>query len=246
MLSAMRRSSIGGNTILRATGPSRAFCGSSILLDKIRLGQEPLEFMLKQDQKVFTRVPGSFIFNRLLDEKFRLGHTHMYDAPLANFNAGAKRNSFGFAVLGLLMSSMMEMTDIFFEGASTLVAFFTVAPFPVVQYLSAPYVAKVFRLYDTSKPQTLENLTDEETLVIQKINFMGTKTYNELVAVKNLRLPKDYETRFGWVNWVLDDPETGTKKYFYIVDDMGGVAMDRIWGIVEKNSGVDNGRTFEK
>lgn len=28
--------------------------------------------------------------------------------------------------------------------------------------------------------------------------------------------------------------EDGSKREFYVVDDIGGIKMDRLWGIVEK------------
>ncbi|OWB57796.1 hypothetical protein B5S28_g3767 [[Candida] boidinii] len=223
---------------------SSKFHTSSNLKNEIRLGEDPVEYLIKQNQQVKTRIHGSYIFSKILDKKFRLGTNYLYDNPLTNFHAGAKRSAIGFAVIGLFFAHLMDATGIIIPEASILLSVVSLIPFPIVQLLSRPHVSRIYRLYDTSKPQTLENLVDDETLIFQRLDWRGKKTFNELIKVNTLRLPKPEESRFGWVNLVSEDSNTKLIKYFNVTDGIGGINMDRIWSIAEKKSGVDNGRNF--
>jgi hypothetical protein len=114
-------------------------------------------------------------------------------------------------------------------------------PIPVFQYLSNPYVTRIFRLYRTDEPQTLENLTKDETIVVEQVGAFGRSVHATQIKVQDIKLVNE---RFGWVNWEYRDPNSKEVLKMYVADNVGGIKMDRLWGIVEKNSGVDNGRSF--
>lgn len=114
-------------------------------------------------------------------------------------------------------------------------------PIPVFQYLSKPYVTRIFRLYRTDEPQTYENLVKDETLVVEQVGAFGRSVYATQIKLQDIRIAKE---RYGWVNWEYRDPETKEVLKMYVADNVGGIKMDRIWGIIEKNSGIDNGRSF--
>ena len=104
-------------------------------------------------------------------------------------------------------------------------------------------------MYDREKPQTLENLVSDEKLIMEKLNFSGGKTYNELLTVSkneilHLAPPTKFPLIMPYRTWE-ETLETGKKRYFYVADDIGGIKMDRLWGIVEHNSNVDNGRYID-
>ncbi|QPG73133.1 hypothetical protein FOA43_000439 [Brettanomyces nanus] len=192
------------------------------------------------------RTHGTSFYNLRLPENYRLGNQAIYQNPLINFVIGAKRLSLAFGVIGVLFAYLMDRTGIVWPQISEAVAIISLIPFPVLLYLYQPYVARVFRIYDTKKPQTMENLIKDEKILLEKINWNGFKTYNELVRVDSLRAPdkNDYESRFGYVNLVSEDPKTGLKMYYYINDGFGNVKMDRIMAISERKAGVNNGRDF--
>lgn len=91
------------------------------------------------------------------------------------------------------------------------------------------------------EPQTYENLTKDETLVVEQVGNFGRSVYATQIKLQDIKLTKE---RLGWVNWVYEDPETKDVVKMYVADNVGGIKMDRIWGIIEKNSGIDNGRAF--
>lgn len=172
-----------------------------------------------------------------IDPKYRAGYEPLYVAPSHKHIATMKRVSLAVGVVGIYVSHLMFDSVVVANELSYVVGALSTLPIPAVNYFTQNYVSRIFRLYDSTKPQTLENLVTDETLLAEKISWTGRSYYFRLAKVKDLKLSND---RFGWVNWKTD------KDQFYVTDDIGGIKMDRIWGIVEHNSGVDNGRFFEK
>lgn len=172
-----------------------------------------------------------------IDPKYRTGYEPLYVAPSHKHIATMKRVSLAVGVVGIYVSHLMFDSVVVANELSYVVGALSTLPIPAVNYFTQNYVSRIFRLYDSTKPQTLENLVTDETLLAEKISWTGRSYYFRLAKVKDLKLSND---RFGWVNWKTD------KDQFYVTDDIGGIKMDRIWGIVEHNSGVDNGRFFKK
>lgn len=174
---------------------------------------------------------------------YRLAYSPLYESSGAKYVAMLKRLTLSFAVLGVygakLFYELAQFDDIY--AAATLVGCCT--PPALVQYKTKDYVTRIFRLYPKDKPQTLENLVTDEKIVLEKLNATGGRTYNCLVTMNPLlQLDKPASWREPYSTWTDIEPTTGRRRHFYVQDDMGGVKMDRIWGIVERNSGVDNGR----
>lgn len=178
------------------------------------------------------------IFASELDPKYRLGHEPLYSAPTLKLVSTFKRASLGFGIAGVYISQLMTGTPLFTIEASYIMAGLSVIPLPLVHFFTKDYVTRIFRVYNEDfQAQTMSSLTDEETLVIEKISFTGNSFYKYLVKVEDLSLA---EKKLGWINW--KDKEG---KGYYVSDDIGGLNMDRIWGKVEKQSGVDTGRSVE-
>lgn len=153
----------------------------------------------------------------------------------------------GFAFAGAygskLLFDLVQFDDIYAAG----LLMGTLTPALVVNYKLKDYVTRIFRLYDKDKPQDLETLTSNEQLVVEKLNASGSKTYNTLLNVLNnstLKLSPDKQSFLKpYTSWI--DESEGVKHNYYITDNIGGMKMDRLWGIVEHNSGVNNGRYME-
>lgn len=182
--------------------------------------------------------------NVALADKYRLSYEPIYEAPGSKYVAMLKRLTLSFGVIGVygakLFWELVQFEDIY--ALATLAATWT--PALVVQYKTRDYVTRIFRLYDKEKPQTLENLVDDEQLVMEKLNTTGGKTYNTLLRIADndsLKLVKEKTPALApYRSW--ESTLNGQKEYFYLVDNVGGMKMDRLWGIVEHNSDVDNGR----
>jgi hypothetical protein len=101
-------------------------------------------------------------------------------------------------------------------------------------------VTRIFRVYKKGETQTLENMTEDETLAVERVSLFGRKAYTTLVKLQDIRRTSK---RRGWVNWEARD-SAGISTGMYVADNIGGLRMDRIWGIIEHNSGIDNGRFF--
>jgi len=172
-----------------------------------------------------------------LDPKYRAAYDPMYTSPSHKNISILKRLSLGIGMLGAYLSHIMADSSLISNDLSYVVAGLTTVPIPVIAFLTQHHVCRIFRLYDTTKPQTLENLTNDETLLVEKLSWTGRSTYFQTLKVLDTKLKNK---RFGFINWV-----NGEDRY-YIMDDIGGIKMDRIWGIVEHNSGINNGRYFEK
>lgn len=182
--------------------------------------------------------------NVTLPENYRLSYEPIYEAPGSKYVAMLKRLTLSFAVIGVygakLFYELVQFDDLYALG--TIIGTWT--PAIAVQYKTSDYVTRAFRLYDKDKPQTLENLVNDEQLVMEKLLATGGKTYNTLLTVSNNPLLKLTDTENSALApyrlWETSDSDG--KQYFYVVDNVGGMKMDRLWGIVEHNSGVDNGR----
>lgn len=212
---------------------NRSFHASHELLSEINPLYPDDSYLVK------VRRPGQAI-SQPIDPKLRLGQSPMYTSPLGHQVAFTKRWSVGIMLVGGYIGHLVFNTAGWSTLASTLGLLPLIVPVPIIQYLTAPYVTRIFRVYNREEPQTLENLTRNETLALERIGLFGRRTYYTLVEVDKLRIVKK---RWGWVNWQYKD-EKGVTTNFYVADNVGGLKMDRIWGILEKNSGIDNGREF--
>lgn len=175
---------------------------------------------------------------KTMDPKYRYSYSPIYEAPATRLIAMAKRVTMGYGIFGIVVTKMMFDASLVVESLAILMGTLSLAPFPIVQFLTHPYVSRIYRLYDKTQPQTVENLINDERLIFEKINWSGKRTYNHLVAVQGLQLADN--KRFGWVTWKSVQP--GLTRNYYVADNVGGFKMDRVWGIAEKNSGVNNGR----
>lgn len=186
------------------------------------------------------RTPGKF-FSDPIDPSKKLGMNPLYTAAMGSQVAYTKKFSIGFLGLGSCVVYLLNGAG-GLEGVGTLAALVPlILPLPIVNYLTAPYVTRIFRLYDKEGPQTYESITKDETLVLEQIGMFGNRHHATAIKVKDVRLTKE---RFGWINWIYKDKNSGEEIKFYVSDNIGGLKMDRIWGIIETNSGVDNGRGF--
>lgn len=181
--------------------------------------------------------------NVALPDNYRLSYEPLYEAPGAKYVAMLKRLTLAFGVVGIygakLLYELVQFDDLYALAAIAG----TWGPVAAVQFKTKDYVTRIFRLYDKTKPQTLENLVGDEKLVMEKLNATGGKTYNQLLTIsanKSLKLCPKTNDIIPYRSWQED--YDGHKRYFYVADNVGGMKMDRLWGIVEHNSGVDNGR----
>lgn len=222
---------------------------SNIDTDEIISENNPWSPTLLNDT-VKVRQQGT-IFDKKLPSNYRLSYQPLYEAPGTKYVSLLKRLTISFGVLGCYGAKLFYDSPHFDDIYALITLSVTNLPILAVQYKLSNYVTRIFRLYNKDKPQTLDNLINDENLIIEKLNFTGGKTYNTLVKVSDndslkLIMPssskiRSFLTPYG--NW--QDGKGNSIQKFYISDDIGGIKMDRIWGIVEKNSGVDNGRFLE-
>lgn len=193
-----------------------------------------------ESYKVRIRKPGK-AFGEPMDPKKQLGMRPIYTALAGHHVAFTRRASFGF-LLASIYAGYVVYASASLPNFLGLIGLLPIAlPLPIMQYLTGPYVTRIFRLYDRGVPQTYENITKDETLVIEQVSMFGRSLKATEIKLADIKLTKE---RMGWVNWVYTDKESGEVIKMYVADNIGGIKMDRIWGIVEKNSGVDNGRGF--
>ncbi|ANB10976.1 D-tyrosyl-tRNA(Tyr) deacylase [Sugiyamaella lignohabitans] len=194
------------------------------------------------DDSHLTKIkkPG-MLFSEPIDPNLRMGYNPLYSSPVGGQIAFTKRWSIGLSLIGSYVGYLVHDVTGASDLAGIIGAAVLIAPLPLVQFFAGNYVTNIYRLYRKDEPQTYENLTKDETIVLERIGLFGRKTYATAVKVQDLRL---VNKRFGWVNWEYKDPKTNFSTKFYVADNIGGMKMDRIWGIIEKNSGVDNGRSF--
>lgn len=193
------------------------------------------------DQALLYKIkrPGTF-FKEPLDPQIQLSHEPLYTAPMASQVSFTKRWSLGFFGVGAYIGYLTMGVG----ASSTLVAAGLVPlllPLPLIQYFAGGYVTRIFRVYRRNEPQTYEALTENETLMVEKLSLFGRSTYGVPIQVQNTFIAN---RRLGWINWVHLDERTGALTKLYVEDNIGGIQMDRIWGILEKNSNIDNGRSF--
>lgn len=253
-----RLSSLGGLRLPLTSmiQPSRAFSCSASSLIRHKGSFKSEDSNVDTDEIISENNPWSpTLFNDVvhvrkglknvaLPDNYRLSYEPLYEAPGSKYVAMLKRLTLSFAVIGVygakLFYELVQFDDLYALG--TLVG--TWMPAVAVQYKTRDYVTRAFRLYDKNKPQTLENLVNDEKLVMEKLSFTGGKTYNKLLTISGNKSVKlcnsDSSLLAPYRTWEADG-EDG-KAYYYVVDNVGGMKMDRIWGIVEHNSGVDNGR----
>ncbi|SGZ54623.1 CIC11C00000000115 [Sungouiella intermedia] len=236
--------------------PSRTFCTSMIPRIRHKGTYKSEDSTVETDEIISENNPWSpTLYNDIvrvregwrnvaLPENYRLLYEPLYEAPGSKYVAMLKRLTLSFAVIGVygakLFYELVQFDDVYALG--TIIG--TWAPAVAVQYKTRDYVTRVFRLYDKTKPQTLENLVNDEKLIMEKLSATGGKTYNTLLTISGnstLKLCGDEQSTFApYQSWEAHG-ENG-KQYYYVVDNVGGMKMDRLWGIVEHNLGVDNGR----
>ncbi len=229
----------------------RMFRTTQGLYYKIKMGENQPKYKVRmpEEDPIKYRTHGTSFYSLKLENNYRLGNEALYQNPLINFVIGAKRLSLAFGVIGVLFSYLMERTGLVYPEICEALATLSVIPFPVILYLYHPYVSRIFRIYDITKPQTMPNLLKNEQVLIEKLNWNGFKTYNDLIRVDSFWVPSnnDYESRFGYVNLISKDPTTGLKKSYYINEGFCNVKMNRIMALAEKRSHISTGRDlFEK
>lgn len=191
----------------------------------------------KEDKRVRIRLPG-VPFAVALPENLRLSNFPLYLSPSISYVLLAKRVSLSAACVGLYGAYWASTASLLSTELVSLLGVLSVLPFPLVTYFTQNYVSRIYRLYDTSKSQTLDNMVQKETLVMERMMFGGKRCYNVLAELEYITIKKNW---YGQTVWHYKNKE-GLERDFYVSDDVGGAKMDRIWGIIEKNSGIDNGR----
>lgn len=249
----------------------RSFHSSSYLLNNAGINPN---FPDEPSQVPRIRRPGRYFAEHLDTTRYRLGNDPIYSAPAGSQIAFTKRASLGLAALSTYIAYLFAMTTSVTMATASLAVLPLVAPIPIFMYLSKPYVTRIFRLYKKippiertrvltpeeeedeamgfapsrtylePQPDTFESITEDETLIVEQVGLFGRSVHATQVKLAGIRLATKSESRFGWVNWIYTDPETKEVFPMYIADNVGGIKMDRLWGIIEKNSGVDNGRSF--
>ncbi|CAH2355451.1 hypothetical protein CLIB1423_26S01090 [[Candida] railenensis] len=225
---------------------------STIYTDDILTDNNPWSPTLYEDS-VLYRKPRS-IRSIELPSNYRLSYQPLYESPTGKYVGIMKRLTISFAVLGAYGAKLFFDSPNFDDIYAGIVLATCVTPALVVQYKTRDYVSRIFRLYDKDKPQTLENLLADEKLIVEKLTWSGGKTYNSLLKItgnNSLQLVPEPKDKLSaalapYASWKDVDEETKIPRVFYVADDVGGLKMDRIWGIVEHNSGVDNGRYMEE
>lgn len=183
---------------------------------------------------------GTF-FKEPMDPNTYLGQHPLYEGPFTSQIAFSKRWSMGFLFVGSYVGYLSMGVVGISDSMAMLGLLPLVLPLPLLQYFAGNYVTRVFRVYRKNEVQTYENLTNDETLMVEKLSLFGRSTYGVPIKVKDTYI---VNKRLGWINWAYVDPNNNAMVKMYVQDNIGGMRMDRIWGILEKNSGIDNGRTF--
>lgn len=187
-----------------------------------------------------------------------LARQPIYTAPSSFHVAATKRTVWTFAVIGGYFSGAMMAMDGIPTILALLVGIPSVLPLPFVYWCTTPYVHRIYRIYHQPEGEAIdvEKLKQNEEFIFECIGVFGRGLYNCRVNLADLRLAKK---RFGWVNLeVVGDrikkikPKqnivekaldgTRTRRWFYVADDVGGYKMERLWAIIDRQSGVDNGR----
>lgn len=199
----------------------RAF--ASTRARSIKMGEDQERFRIIEE-KVLFRTHGNSFHRTQLPANLRLGNTPIYQNPLVNFVVGGKRLSLAFGVVGVVFSHLMFKSGVVPEQICDALTVFSLAPFPVVSYLTQPFVSRVWRVYN------IDDASPTDDLVLEKVKWSGFGTFNEKVAGESLQTPsedgKDYRGRFGFVNLLSVEGES--TKYFYINDGFSNIKMDSV------------------
>lgn len=190
---------------------------------KIKMGEDQQRFRIVEE-KVKYRTHGNSIHQSVLDPGLRLGNSPIYQNPLVNFDVGGKRLSLAFGVVGVVFSHLMFKSGVVPESICDALTVFSLWPFPVVSYLSQPFVSRVWRVYNSETGEPLEQL------ILEKVKWSGFGTFNEMVDTKSLQTPNeeggDYRGRFGFVN--LLSIQGNSTKYYYINEGFSNIKMDTV------------------
>lgn len=195
-----------------------------------------------EEAHLYKIKPVGRLFKEPFDSKcYTLSREPLYEGPNTSQISFAKRWACGFSLVGsyvgYLATDVIGVTDMMASAGLITI----LLPLPLIQYFTSSYVSRVFRVYRAGlRKQTLDTMTTDETILIEKIGLFGRSTYGVPIKVAQTRLTKQ---RLGWVNWIYID-EKGRSENMYIEDNLGGMKMDRIWGIVEKNSDIHNTGRF--
>lgn len=169
---------------------------------------------------------------------FKIADEPIYAAPATFQVALAKKSAFTLGLIGTYVSYLFFHYPLL-PDLGGYIALGLWIPFPVAQHFLSPYVAKISRVYRRGEPETLENMTKNETVLVETISFLGRKPMCWLLPLKDMKV---VNLRGGWANWEYTNPETGDQHCFYVSESNGGFKMDRLWGISERNAGIDSGR----
>lgn len=233
---------------------SRSFTSSSIRLIKHKVNYKSADSTVDSDEIISENNPWSpTLLNDIvrirktawvpistaLPAKYRLSYNPLYESPGAKYIGLLKRLTLSFSVIGLYGAKLFYESPQFDDIYALITLISCSTPAVVIQLKTKDYVTRIFRLYDKELPQTLENLVSNEQLIMEKLNFSGSKTYNQLLQISG-----NTELKLLQKEAILGSKSTWQDKdrVFNVVDNIGGLKMDRLWGIVEKNSGVDSGR----
>ncbi|KAI3403300.1 hypothetical protein KGF56_003888 [Candida oxycetoniae] len=201
-----------------------------------------------EDDPIYIQERNKIQKTKLADI-YRLAYKPLYEAPSSKYVSLLKRLTLTFGVVGGYGAKLIYESPQFDDSYAYTLLAGTIIPIILVQWKTRDYVTRIFRIYNKTKPQTLDNLVNDENLVAEKLTFTGGKTYNELIRItdnKSLIISPSAKWWKPYTTWEEKDTKTGIKREFYIQDDIGGIEMDRLWGIVERNSGIDKGRSFWK
>ncbi|KAK9469751.1 hypothetical protein V1512DRAFT_256936 [Lipomyces arxii] len=228
---------------------------------QMRFASSEINPSMPEDDEVKAKVRTGpfvpFVYNveYINPRKETIARAPIYQASSSYHVAAAKRNVWIFATIGGYFSAALLGMDSIANSMSLLIGIPALVPLPFVTYFTTPYVHRIFRIYDTpeGEPVDVEKVKKNEEFLFECISLWGRGLYNCRVKLEDLRVANK---RLGWVNLEVVtpppkvDPETGkevaverpTRRYFYVADDSGGYKMERIWAIIERQSGIDNGR----
>lgn len=169
---------------------------------------------------------------------FKIADEPLYSAPATFQVALAKKSAFTLGLIGTYVSYLFFHYPLLPDLGGYLALGLWI-PFPVATHYLAPYVAKVSRIYKRGEPETIENMTKDERVLIETISWLGRKPMNWIIPLRDLKV---INARGGWANWEYTNPKSGDQHQFYVSESNGGFKMDRVWGITERNAGRDSGR----
>ncbi|CAK7910190.1 hypothetical protein CAAN1_21S02432 [[Candida] anglica] len=235
-------------SLLKAPRTGYNSADSTVNTDDILTENNPWSPTLYED-KVYIHHKRS-LRSVALPSNYRLSYQPLYEAPAAKYVGILKRITLSFAVLGAYGAKLFYDSPHFDDIYAALVFGSCMVPALIVEHKTQHYVTRIFRLYNKDKPQTLENLLEDESLIMEKLNWTGGKTFNHLLKISNndtlkLEGPPKHPLTAQYSTWRDIDPHSGVPRQYYVADNVGGLKMDRLWGIVEHNSSVDNGRYME-